>query len=203
MRIGWTIWLPMALSVAFAGQLFVIALAGPENGSAKASLLLALGFGLLAGWQIRQRRTGSDLESAASHSLPISPLVNAASAASSAMLPPGVPVDRRRFPRFPVDWPAEIVWHHARGERTRLRDLSRGGARLEHGQTDVVGRRGLLLVPGLNLPIPFTVVGSSAALGLHIRFDLEGMGLDELEQQLQALTALGGGVVGLPSLARP
>jgi len=55
------------------------------------------------------------------------------------------------------------------------------------------GRRGLLLVPGLSLPVPFTIVASSPVTGLHIRFDLEGMGLDELEQQLQALTAEGEG----------
>ena len=65
------------------------------------------------------------------------------------------------------------------------------------------GRRGLLLVPGLHLPVPFTVVGSGPVAGLHIRFDLEGMGLDELEQQMQVLAAAGEGTARMPSLARP
>jgi hypothetical protein len=187
MRIGWTIWLPLVLGLGFGGQLLLILLAGPENGSAKAALVLALGFAGLAAWQTAQRRP--EPEPQAATALPAA----SDGPAPALAAPPAGRVERRRHPRLPVDWAAEIVWHHAGREPTRLHDLSRGGARLIHARPEATGRRGLLRVPGLKLPVPFTIVGSSPPSGLHIRFDLEGMGLDELEQQLQALTGGGGG----------
>jgi hypothetical protein len=45
------------------------------------------------------------------------------------------------------------------------------------------------MVPGLSLPAPFTVIASRPNTGLHIRIDLERMRLDELERQLNALSA--------------
>jgi hypothetical protein len=188
MRIGWTIWLPVTLCFAFGGQLLTIILAGPENGSATASLLLTLGFAGVAAWLLHQRRSRPDPSEAGAAPSVARASVGSAQVAPLPGLPLGVGMERRRYPRIPVDRPAEIVWHHAVREPTRLHDLSRGGARLTHGRHEALGRRGLLLVPGLNLPVPFTIVGASPATGLHIRFDLEGMGLDELEKQLQALT---------------
>lgn len=193
MRIGWTIWLPLMLCILFTGQLLLILLTGPGSGSVVASCVLALGFAILAIWQISQRRPHHDLEDARAMPAPPSAIACPLPVAPRRALPPGVQAERRRHPRLSVDWPGKIVWHQAGEEATRLQDLSRGGARLVHARQVPSGRRGLLLVPGLSLPVPFTIVASSPVTGLHIRFDLEGMGLDELEQQLQALTAEGEG----------
>jgi hypothetical protein len=74
----------------------------------------------------------------------------------------------------------EIAWYPAMRRATRLHDLSRGGARLQHFEPEPAGRRGLLHVPWLSLPVPFTVIESRPDSGLHLRFDLEGMGLEAL-----------------------
>lgn len=189
MRIGWTIWLPLMLCVLFAGQLLVTLLTGPRNSSAVASCVLTLGFAILAVWQIRQRRPHHDREGATLVPAPPPAIASPLPVALPRTLPPGVQAERRRHRRVAVDWPSKVIWHHAGEEATRLQDLSRGGARLVHARPEPSGRRGLLLVPGLSLPVPFTIVAASPTTGLHIRFDLEGMGLDELEQQLHALTA--------------
>jgi methyl-accepting chemotaxis protein len=100
---------------------------------------------------------------------------------------PARPEDRRRHPSFAVDWAVGIAWCPARRRATRLHDLSRGGAGLLHFEPEPAGRRGLLHVPGLSLPVPFTVIESRPDCGLHLRFDLERMGLDAPEAQREAL----------------
>lgn len=176
---AWMASLPLLLCLTFATKLGVILLAGPENGSAAASLALALGFAALSVWMFRQQARAAPRHPAAP--------------ASPAAPPPPLPrrEERRRHPRQPVDCAVEIAWPQAAREPSRLHDLSRGGARLVHKAPEPIGRRGLLHVPGLSLPVPFTVVESRPETGLHIRFDLEGMGLDALEAQLDALVARG------------
>ncbi len=177
---AWMACLPLLLSLTFAAKLAVILVAGPQNGSAAASLMLALGFAGLSAWMFR-------LRPAAALPRPVAP------PRPAAPPPPAPPrkEERRRHPRRLVDGTVEIAWPHAAREASRLHDLSRGGARLLHPTPEPIGRRGLLHVPGLSLPVPFTVVESRPETGLHIRFDLEGMGLDALEAQLDALAAPG------------
>ncbi|MBX9749222.1 MAG: PilZ domain-containing protein [Roseococcus sp.] len=182
MPLAWMACLPLLLCLAFTTKLAIIMLDGPENGSALATLLLVLGFAALAAWLFRlapaARRPVAQPEPAPAPAPAPAPLASGR-------------VERRRHPRMPVDWAVEIAWSQAVRQGTRLHDLSRGGARLVHRAPEPVGRRGLLHVPGLNLPVPFTVVESRPETGLHIRFDLEGMGLDALEQQLAALVERG------------
>lgn len=78
--------------------------------------------------------------------------------------PPSPGRERRGHPRVRLDLAVQVEWHQA-------------------------GRRGLLHVPGLNLPVPFTVVAWRQETGMHIRFDLEGMGLEALGAQLEQLIA--------------
>lgn len=193
MPMVWMAWLPLMLCLAFSAKFLAILLGRAEDGSAAASLLLAFGFAALAVWLFRLR--GAEAEPVAQAPLPATPRAPVSRDAAVARAPTPRPdfagTERRRHARVAVDWKVEIAWHHAGRQQTHLHDLSRGGARLVHREAEPKGRRGLLLVPGLNLPVPFTVVESAPETGLHIRFDLEGMGLDALEQQLDALVARG------------
>jgi hypothetical protein len=181
MPLAWMAWLPMVLCFAFALAAAAILLDGLEGPPAIASLALALGFGVLAAWLHLSRL----------RQVPVPAEPPQSMGRSSAPLPAPAPprVERRRHPRVAVDWPVEIRWHHAERLPSRLCNLSIGGACLLLHAPEPVGRRGLLLIPGLSLPAPFTVVASLPETGLHIRFDLEGMGLDALEQQIDALVA--------------
>ncbi|MBS7791707.1 PilZ domain-containing protein [Roseococcus sp. SDR] len=175
----WLACLPLLLSIGFTTKLLVILLAGPENGSAIASLILALTFAALAAQQFRLRLASRLAEP--TRAAPAPATVPTAHQAASA------PGERRRHQRLPADWMVEIAWSQAPRVAVQLHDLSRGGARLRHFAPEPIGRRGLLHSPGLSLPVPFTVVESQAQSGLHIRFDLEGMGLEALEAQLEAV----------------
>jgi hypothetical protein len=184
MPLAWMACLPLLLCLTFATKLGVILVAGPENGSAQAALALTLGFAALGAWMLRLRPRAAPRQPA-----PPPPELPAA-----VPVPPPAPPrleERRRHPRQQVDCAVEIAWPQAARISSRLHDLSRGGARLLHQTPEPTGRRGLLHVPGLSLPVPFTVVESRPETGLHIRFDLEGMGLDALETQLEALLAQG------------
>lgn len=196
MPLHWMAWISLALCGLFSAKLLTVLVWWPENASAAASLMLAAGFAALTAWLFRLRRMEPAWDGAAS--APVVPRAVPTAAPVAEPGPPSRPApvlarpERRRHPRVAVDWEVEMTWPHAGRQFTRLHDLSRGGARLVHRAPEPVGRRGLLLVPGLKLPVPFTVVESAAATGLHIRFDLGGMGLDELEQQLDGLVARGG-----------
>jgi hypothetical protein len=170
-------WLPLLLSFGFAAKLLVILQHGPENGSAAATLALALSLAALAAWLFRIEPTRARMPSRPA----------AGSPQPAPFTPPPDPAERRRHPRRAVNQPVEIDWRHAGREAARLQDLSRGGARIRGAAAAPIGQRGLLHVPGLSLPVPFTIVECTAETGLHIRFDLEGMGLDAMEQQLGRL----------------
>jgi hypothetical protein len=176
---AWMACLPLLLSLGFTTKLLVILLAGPENGSAIATLILALAFAAVAAQQFRQRLAPRLAEPALVP--PATATVPAAQPAASA------PGERRRHQRLPADWMVEIAGPQAPRVAVQLHDLSHGGARLRHFAPEPIGRRGLLHSPGLSLPVPFTVVESQVKSGLHIRFDLEGMGLEALEAQLEAV----------------
>lgn len=192
MPLAWIACLPLLLCLAFSAKFVTILVAGSENGSAMASLALTIGFAALAVWLFRMQQVWPRAQPARQPE-PARPAPRPASPPSPlrpVLSAPGG-VERRRHPRIPVDWPVEIAWSQAVRPATRLHDISRGGARLAYAQPEPAGRHGLLHVPGLTLPVPFSVVDFSPVTGLHIRFDLEGMGLDALEQQLDALLVRG------------
>ncbi len=175
---AWLACLPLPLCLLFTGKFLAILFGAPDQGSAVASFVLMLGCATLTLWLFRLQPAGRAAREPA-----------AAPPATAAPLPPvpARPQERRRHSRRAVDWAVEIAWSQAARQASRLHDLSRGGARLRHHAPEPAGRRGLLHVPGLSLPVPFTVVDSRPDSGLHLRFDLEGMGLDALEAQLEAL----------------
>lgn len=173
-------WLPLVLAVACAGT-FMSLVMGAERGAAGAFIALALGFAALAAWLFRLTLRRTPAGTAAPPAPAALPRVGSDAA-------PGRP-ERRRYPRRPVDLPVEIEWHRGGRILSRLKDISRGGARALHAEAVPVGRRGLIHVPDFNLPVPFTVVGCRPETGLHLRFDLEGMGLEAAERQLDELVS--------------
>lgn len=171
-------WLPLVLAAICAGA-FMILISGSEPSAAEAFIVLAGGFGALAAWlfrlTLRRIPPGADTPPAPSH-LP----------RHGPDFAPWRP-ERRRDPRRVVDLAVEIEWHRGVRQPSRLRDISRGGARALHAEAASAGRRGLLHVPDFNLPVPFTVVEWRPETGLHLCFDLEGMGLEAVEKQLDGL----------------
>jgi hypothetical protein len=184
MPFAWLACLPLLLCLLFAGKLLAILAGDPDQGSAAATFVLLLGCATLALWLFRLQPASH----AAAEPAGIQPATHKPEAPAPS--PPARPAERRRHPRRAVDWAVEIAWSPAMRQATRLHDLSRGGARLQHSAPEPAGRRGLLHVPGLSLPVPFTVVDARPDSGLHLRFDLEGMGLDALEAQLEALCSV-------------
>jgi hypothetical protein len=173
-------WLPLLICFGFTAKFLVILQQGAENGSAAPSLTLALGCAALAAWLFRVEPRGATAPSIRGDGV-----ANAAPTLRAAEAPDWV--ERRRHPRRPVNQAVRIEWRHAGREAARLQDLSRGGARIREAAAAPIGQRGLLHVPGLSLPVPFTIVECLPETGLHIRFDLEGMGLEAMEQQLDQL----------------
>jgi hypothetical protein len=159
----------------------MILIHGPERSAAGAVIMLALGFAALAAWlfRITLRKTPP-----AAVAPPVLPLLPPHGEHAAPWRP-----ERRRDPRRVVDLAVEIEWHRGGRHPSRLKDISRGGARALHAQGVPAGRRGLLHVSDFNLPVPFTVVEWRQETGLHLRFDLEGMGLDAVEKQLDVLVS--------------
>ena len=167
--------LPLVLGLALAVKLGAMALDLSDTGSVAGGLVLILGFGTLWFWLRHLERAPE-----------VAPPPQAAPAPPAAIAAPPTS-ERRLHPRVRLDLPAELQWHHGPRHTVPLHDISRGGARLKLFQPEPQGRRGLLHLEGLALPVPFTIVDSRPESGLHLRFDLEGMGLDALERQLEEL----------------
>ncbi|MFC7335094.1 methyl-accepting chemotaxis protein [Rhodocista pekingensis] len=77
--------------------------------------------------------------------------------------------DRRTEQRFAVDIPCEARLVGGSRQEVRVSDLSVGGATLAGAQADI-GSEGLLHLPGLPEPVPFTVRAADAT-GLHVAFE--------------------------------
>jgi hypothetical protein len=171
-------WLPLVLALFCAG-VFVFLNPAPERDAAQALIALAFGLAGLAVWlsRLTLRRGPSDTAMPAVLLHPSLPASDAA---------PRQP-ERRRNPRRSVDLAVEIEWLRGRHQPSRLKDISRGGARALSAEAIPAGKRGLLHLPEFSLPVPFTVVEWRPETGLHLRFDLEGMGLDALKRQLDGL----------------
>jgi hypothetical protein len=170
-------WVALLLGLACAARLLIHAVNGPGWGLADGALLAALGVAGLAAWRFRP--------APAQVALPLSAIPSAPRAAA----PPSPARERRSHPRVMLDLAVQVEWHQTGRQAARLHDISRGGARIRDAAPEPAGRRGLLHVPGLNLPVPFTVVVWRQETGMHIRFDLEGMGLEALGTQLEQLIA--------------
>lgn len=105
-----------------------------------------------------------------------------------AVRPPAaapIAVERRVHPRFPVDWSTRAEWLGAPPVTGRIRDVSRGGAKLDGVPQMPAGTVGILRIEGIALPVPCRVVSAEAGECLHIAFDLEGMGMEALLIQLE------------------
>jgi hypothetical protein len=93
-------------------------------------------------------------------------------------------LERRAHPRFAVDWPVRADWRDGTVTEGRLHDISHGGACVAAAQPVPAGMKGLVTVQGILLPVPARVVGWTAATGLHVSFELQGLGLDTFLFQL-------------------
>ncbi|WP_170985214.1 PilZ domain-containing protein [Roseomonas sp. AR75] len=121
---------------------------------------------------------------------PVAMQPSAVPASGGRPLPPGTVSprsarqERRAHPRFAVDWPVRADWHDGSETVGHLHDISHGGACIASMRPVAAGMEGLLTVKGIPLPVPVRVVTCTAATGLHVSFQLEGLGLDTFLLQL-------------------
>lgn len=92
--------------------------------------------------------------------------------------------ERRAHQRFTVDWPVRAEWREGSVTEGRLQDISHGGACIAAAGPVPKGTDGLLRVDGIVLPVPARVVDWTPATGLHVAFQLQGLGLETFLVQL-------------------
>lgn len=95
-------------------------------------------------------------------------------------------IDRRKSPRHAVATEAEFVAGSRRG-RTRVANLSRGGAQISEGLPP--GSKGTLSIAGLGVPpLPFVVVGSTDGRS-HLRFEAPAEEIERIGEAIDRFVA--------------